>query len=326
MIAAAPARASGPGASCDAPFEGSALSTNAVAAPLGSWSGVATSRARAGVIAVWNAKRVAISRDDGRTFQRLNAKFTNIEDLVVGAGGTVFVLDGKRITMAFARGHIRHVPVPQTYSGPDPDADPENIRLAVGGGYLVFVSRAGLALSRDYGASWQLKEFPDSWADAAELDIKRDGTLDAKLTVYDCHSGDYDLFYRGPLQGPWLAVEGDLQWFGHTDGYRDAYEEDATRLYSVGAAGESHVIVEFPSRRTIWPADVLHNEQHDYGRFRNELYRLTKRKAELLTRDVPEELALVSVDGCDRLLGLYRQRIVRWSSSTGWRQLDVVIE
>ena len=226
--------------------------------------------------------------------------------------------------MALARGHIRRVPVPQTYNGLDDDAEPENIRLAVGGGYLVFVSRAGLALTRDYGASWQLKEFPDGWADAVELNIKRDGTFDAKLTVYDCHSGDYDLFYRGQLQGPWVALEGDLQWLGHTDAYRYAYEDGATRLYRVDAAGESHIIGEFSSRAKIWAADLVHNDHHDYARFSNELYRLTKRKAELLARGVPEELALVSVDSCDRLLGLYRQRIVRWSSPTGWRQLDVI--
>jgi hypothetical protein len=323
VTAAAPAHASGPeDASCGAPFEGHALSVGA--APKASWTGVATSRSKTEVIAVWSETHVAISRDDGRTFQRLHATFENIEDVVLGAGGTVFVLDGGFISMAFARGHLRRVPVPQTYQHAGDDIEPENIRLSVGGGYLAFVSRAAVALTKDYGASWQIKNFPDGWADEVQLAIEPDGTLDAKVTVYNCHSGDYDMFYRGSPEAPWAEIEGSIDWLGHKLGYDEGHEDDAALLYSVDASGQRHVVHGLFSTPTLWPAALIHNERHDYARFRDHLYRLGKARAELLTTDVPEDLRLMAADGCERLVGLYKNRVVRWSPSTGWRQLDIV--
>jgi hypothetical protein len=212
FVLAAPARASGPDdPRCASPFTGSELSARV--APGTEWSGVATSRARPEVIALWGEREAVISRDDGRTFQKLDARFEHIDDVVVGASGTVFVLDGNRISMAFSRGHQRRVTAPQI------DADAENLRLIVGGGYLALVSRAGLALTRDYGATWQIKEFPGVWADEVELTIRRDGSLDAQLTIYNCHSGDYDLLYRSSIAGPWVEIEGDMPWRGAKPGY-----------------------------------------------------------------------------------------------------------
>jgi hypothetical protein len=285
VAVAAPARASGPDdARCTDAFAGSELSASR--APGKDWSGVATSRSRPGVIAVWREHEVAISRDDGRTFQKLNPRFESIEDVVVGASGTVFVLDGKLITMAFARGHVRRVPVPQIDTDAEDDVEPENLRLVVGGGYLAFVSRAGLALTRDYGASWQLKEFPGLWADEVELTIKRDGSLYADLTVYNCHSGDYDVLIRGSVEGPWEDIVGDMPWLGPKLGYEQNFEHNLVQIYRVGADREPRVL-------------------HEIGRLRKGLVAQT-------------------VDACQRVLGLYKNHLVRWSAATGWRQLDVV--
>lgn len=304
-------------ASCETPFAGGELSADGSPTSGEAWSGVATSRARAGVIALWSDTQVAVSRDDGRTFRRLKAAFEHVNDVVVGASGTVFVLDGTTISIERSGGHVRRVPVPHA----DPDYA-ERARLAVGGGYLAHTSPAGLVLTRDYGATWQAKALP-SYADVVELTIEEDGVLDAKLSVHNCHSGDYDLFFRGSLGGPWAEIAYSVAWLGHTLGYDPSYEEDVIRVRRVEPSGLGPVIYESSPDTEFWPATVVHNGRKDYALFSGQLYRLAQEKAELLPGDVPDDLALLAVDSCDRLLGLRNERLVRWSASTGWRQLDV---
>jgi hypothetical protein len=242
----------------------------------------------------------------------------------VGAGGTVFVLDGETIRMEFAGGQVRKVSVP-SYEDAEFYADDEFSGLAVGGGYLAHVSRAGLAFSRDYGASWSIKDLPGG-PDEIDLTLDNDGSFIAKLTFYNCHSGDYDELYRGSVEGPWEEIQGYVAWLGHSVGYDHSYDGGMVRIGKVDGDGESRPMAGEFSPDTFWPGAVVHNGQTDFALFGKQLYRLTPDKAVLLSSKAPQGFELHAVDGQNRLFGLAHHKLVIWTASGGFRQLEIVID
>jgi hypothetical protein len=299
---------------CNTPFAGHALSND----PSGAtqpWWGVATSRARAGVIAVWRESAVMVSRDDGRTFQPLPASFQTVSQVEVGAHGTVFVLEADTITMQFPRAaSLSRVPVPRAH---------EYATLAVGAGYLAYATPEGIWLSKDHGASWRAKRPPSAPVDVMTLSIGADGTLSARLNVHNCHSGDYDLYYGASLWGPWSEIEADVRWLGHGASHEVSVENDVVKVHETHLREQRRVVYELPDVTDGWPAAV-HDEHSDYVQFGTQLYRLAEGKAELLDDELPEDLTLSAVDSCQRVLGLLESgTVVRWSKATGWRRLDV---
>ncbi len=304
-----------PMASCASQFLGDSIHWQADEHSQEDWHGVATSRRKFGVIAVWNSTEVYASRDDGLVFQKLKSStqgVSDVSDVVVGASGTIFVLRDETISMHFGAKGVREIPVPLS-----PDAE---ARLAVGAGYLAIVSMSGMAFSRDYGMTWRMKRVPRGLPDVVNLDILPSGVLHATVTYYNCHSGDYSEEYQGSMLGKWTQLDDDFDLHGHESRYNRSLDGETLQIHEIDKHGRRGVLGEVSAD---WPATVVHNGRQDYGQFGTGLYRLRDGNAELLDEEVPAGVDVLAADSCNRVLGLLDARLVRWSPSTGWRWLRV---
>ncbi|MSP63672.1 MAG: hypothetical protein EXR72_25670 [Myxococcales bacterium] len=133
-----------------------ALSEPAV--PESGWIGVAASRARHGVLAVWSEGHVRLSRDDGRTFEEALAGPGRVESVVLGDDGTLYVARaGRRLGVLRPDGA-------SWWRVVDGFGDPE--ALVAGAGWLIWFDGdwrdPHMAISRDHGRTCAWRALPDS--------------------------------------------------------------------------------------------------------------------------------------------------------------------
>lgn len=189
--------------------------------------GVAASRTNAGWIAAWNFERVLVSRDAGRTFERVLDGPGQVAAVTFDCYGNVIALRGQQLGIREGtREYWRAVP---GLRGKDDDP----IALVGGGPDVVVIGstpgdgwQARLAVSPDLGRTWWYRDLVDAWESAEATGYQAaDGSIHVALTTADCMSDPvYWLRIRdGKVETDdigsvgTIALEGDVAYI-HSDG------------------------------------------------------------------------------------------------------------
>ena len=211
-LAATPAPPPAPGASgatpagsvCTAALAaddaiGERVGAGALADDPDGWRGVAASPNQYGVVAVWDARTLWLSRDDGRTFHQALAGRQPLAGVSVGRDGRVFAArQGGWLGWLTPAGAVRwrHIDLDQVLA-----VDARGPWLAVFG--LTRDRADGLSplllLSRDHGRSFRRQVVP-AYGDAGnQVRVQPGGTIDLLLQTGGAEAGARHL--RGHVNG-----------------------------------------------------------------------------------------------------------------------------
>jgi hypothetical protein len=160
-----------------------------LAAPSEAAVGVATAKGKEFGV-VWSARTIR-SLDGGRVFL---PGTENVRAVAVGDDGTVYAVRGRnQFGVEGPDAPARWLP---------PPVAGKTLGLDVIGGQVAWfvetkTSRM-LALTADGGEHWTVQKLPPD-VDVGSLSLRADGSLDLLAWVFNCHSGDYTIRYRGRI-------------------------------------------------------------------------------------------------------------------------------
>ena len=158
-----------------------------LAAPPETAVGVATAKGKDFGV-VWSARTVR-SLGGGRVVLPGTEK---VRAVAVGDDGTVYASRGRN------QFGVERPDAPARWL-PAPVAGKTLGLHVIGGQVAWFVDTKGssmLALTADDGEHWTAQKLPAD-VDVGSLSVRADGSLDLLAWVFDCHSGDYTVRYRG---------------------------------------------------------------------------------------------------------------------------------
>jgi hypothetical protein len=257
-------------------------------APDHGWRGVAASGS-VDVAVVWNQHRIRLLRGSRYLLEGAD----DVAHVGVGPDGTVYAVRGESLFGVAEPGGEEHWHVP-----PVAGESRGIFFLGTWVGWVVWRTDVGLvlALTRDRGKTWTTQELPA--VDEAQIRLaSAGGDLDLLGRIYDCHSGDYSLRYRGHLgRGRWIKGRG--------------FESEASSL------GHDGTVYPFPTvkGRTSTYAFSYVDSRH--------LLRLDRGHKTLLDRESPKEMNLEAVDHLGRPLGILDGEVWMWSREKRWQRVE----
>lgn len=269
---------------------GVAVTCSATADPAtgGEWSGVAAASS-VEVAVVWNQHRIRVLRGSRYLLEGTD----DVAQVGVGSDGTVYAIRGEgRFGVAEPGGeeHWHTAPVAGESRG--------IFFLGRWVAWMVWQTDVGLvlALTRDRGKTWTTQELPA--VDEAQIRLTSGtGDLDLLARVYDCHSGDYSVRYRGRLGSRrWTKLAG--------------FESEASSLGHDG---------------TVYPFPTVKGRTSTYGfsyMDSRHLLRLDRGHKTLLDRDSPKDMRLEAVDHLGHPLGILHGEVWMWSREKRWQRID----
>jgi hypothetical protein len=303
-------------------------------APAGSAIAVAAPASCPGVLAAWNERHVSLSTDDGRTWSEVLEGAGPIAGVAMDDDGALHVLRGRSLATHTPDGAVIRVEVAHVRS---------TIAFAARAGRLAWWGRAAgqrrgestLRYSDDGGASWiepaDVAMYPGNFDNT--LEVLADRTVIAWAAEELSCGGGARYRWRVTPAGVFEATDAPVDPFllGGRGARGVVYGLDpfcASERPTEGAGPVCAWSLETPAPARVlfdsgddWRIEIVTNGERTLALLGRRLLDLDPSRAALIDANVPEGIALATVDSSGRALGLAGGRVVRRDGDGEWRVL-----